>query len=786
MQAPPKPDNEAQRLATLRSLQILDTPPEERFDRITRTAQRLFDVPIALVSLVDENRQWFKSCYGLSTAETPRDMSFCGHAIQQNDLFVIENALEDARFADNPLVTGGPDIRFYAGCPLHATNGASLGTLCIIDRKPHVFDAGQRGALADLGHWAEQELNLLDLQAATTLAQEHAARLHAIVDNVVDGIVSFNAQGLIESLNKAASEIFGYAMAELIGAPFLVLLEQKERDKYQAYLRDYLVTGQARVLGSVVESVGLHRRGNSFPIEFAVNDLNIHGRHLFTAIVRDITERKNLERMKNEFISTVSHELRTPLTSIRGSLGLIAGGAVGAMPEQAKELIDIACNNSDRLVRLINDILDVEKIESGKMTFRTEPVDLVALINEAMSANSAYAAQHSVTFALVEQVPDARVDADPDRLTQVITNLLSNATKFSPPDRRVDVAIRRLKTAIRVQVTDYGPGIPEEFQTRIFQKFAQADASDTRLKGGTGLGLSISKAIIERLGGTIGFTTGADGTTFYFDLRPSAAAVGAGTTGATADAPRQPTILICEDDPDVAHLLSMMLAQSGYASDIAYDAAQAKQCLRERGYVAMTLDIMLPGQDGIALIRELRLDPALRQLPIVVVSAKSDQGRVELNGDALAVVDWLSKPIDTARLLAAVALAAQRGGSHRARILYVEDDADIVHVVSALLQDKAELFCAGSLAAARRSLAQHAGEIDLVILDIGLPDGSGLDLLPELRRPDGTPLQVVVFSSHEVSAEIARRVALSLVKSRTSNQSLLDGILALLGKPTAG
>ncbi len=303
--------------------------------------------------------------------------------------------------------------------------------------------------------------------------------------------------------------------------------------------------------------------------------------------------------------------------------------------------------------------------------------------------------QHSVTFALVEQVPDARVDADPDRLTQVITNLLSNATKFSPPGQ----AGRRGDTPAQDGDTGAGnrlrSGYPEEFQTRIFQKFAQADASDTRQKGGTGLGLSISKAIIERLGGTIGFTTGADGTTFYFDLRPSAAAVGAGTTDATADAPRQPTILICEDDPDVAHLLSMMLAQRGYASDIAYDAAQAKQCLRERGYVAMTLDIMLPGQDGIALIRELRLDPALRQLPIVVVSAKSDQGRVELNGDALAVVDWLSKPIDTARLLAAVALAAQRSGSHRARILYVEDDADIVHVVSTLLQDKAESVLRG-------------------------------------------------------------------------------------------
>jgi len=212
------------------------------------------------------------------------------------------------------------------------------------------------------------------------------------------------------------------------------------------------------------ETIHQHKDGKLIPVDVFLQYIAPPGEPgRFVAIVRDITERKKLERMKNEFISTVSHELRTPLTSIRGSLGLIAGGAVGAVPDQAKAMIDIACNNSDRLVRLINDILDVEKIESGKMTFRIEPVDLVALVEQAIEANSAYAEQHQVRYALVEQLPGVRVDVDADRLTQVMTNLLSNAVKFSPAGGQVDVAVHMIKGYVRVSITDRGPGMPEEF-----------------------------------------------------------------------------------------------------------------------------------------------------------------------------------------------------------------------------------------------------------------------------------------------------------------------------------
>lgn len=236
------------------------------------------------------------------------------------------------------------------------------------------------------------------------------------------------------------------------------------------------------------------------------------------SIIRDITERKAIERMKSEFVSVVSHELRTPLTAIRGALGLVVGGVVGEVAAPARQMLEIAVSNSDRLVRLINDILDVEKIESGGVAFAMQPLALQPLIVQAVAANDAYAAQFCVRLAIVSTT-EAVVCADSDRLMQVLTNLISNAVKFSPPDSVATISVEQVGMSVRISVTDCGPGIPHGFRTRIFQKFAQADSSDTRQKGGTGLGLSISKAIIERCGGVIGFASEeGQGATFYFEL----------------------------------------------------------------------------------------------------------------------------------------------------------------------------------------------------------------------------------------------------------------------------
>jgi signal transduction histidine kinase len=209
--------------------------------------------------------------------------------------------------------------------------------------------------------------------------------------------------------------------------------------------------------------------------------------------------------MKNEFISTVSHELRTPLTSISGALGLMTHSMLGSLPDKAQGIVSIAYKNSQRLAVLINDLLDMEKLLAGKMYFDSKTQLALPLVEQVVQENQAYADGYGVSLLLHDQAPGARVNVDAFRLQQVLNNFLSNAAKYSPRNGHVDINLQRRDGWLRVFVRDYGSGIPAEFRARIFQKFSQADATDSRQKGGTGLGLAISKELVERMGGHIGF-----------------------------------------------------------------------------------------------------------------------------------------------------------------------------------------------------------------------------------------------------------------------------------------
>lgn len=516
---PPIPENEAERLASLCALDILDTPAEERFDRITRIARRLFDVPIALISLVDADRQWFKSSQGLPVSETPRNISFCGHAILGPDTFYVPDALHDPRFVDNPLVTGDPNIRFYAGAPLEVSAELRIGTLCIIDSRPRKLSAQDLDDLRQLADWAQDEVGMMRLGHASAIIQEQEARLRSILNNIQDGIVTVDIDGRIESANSSAERMFGYSGAQFFGQPFTNLLSAEHREEYQNYLTDYRATGVTRISGTRREAVGLHRSGSQFPIDISVSRIQFGKSELFGCVVRDISERKRVDQMKKEFVSVVSHELRTPLTSIRGSIGLLVGGAAGALPGKAGEMLDIALKNSDRLIALINDILDIERFESGKVSLKLTCEPVLPLIEQAIAANQPYAAKYEAIIALGATDADAHCDIDAARIMQVLSNLLSNAAKVSRPGGRIEVGMARRAGMMRITVTDQGPGIPKDFRDHVFEKFSQAESGDTRQKGGSGLGLAITRAIVEQHGGQVGFETeSGKGTTFYFDL----------------------------------------------------------------------------------------------------------------------------------------------------------------------------------------------------------------------------------------------------------------------------
>ncbi len=358
----------------------------------------------------------------------------------------------------------------------------------------------------------------------------------------------------------------------------------------------------------------------------------------------DLTEHKRIEQMKDEFVSTVSHELRTPLTSISGALGLITGGALGEAPPAIQQMLEIAHRNSLRLGYLINDLLDMEKITAGKMTFDMREHSLRQLLDEALTSNQAFASHFGVSCILLDPI-NVHVWVDGLRLQQVLSNFLSNAIKYTPEGGQVTLHCSQPNAGhVRISVTDQGPGIPPSFQNRVFEKFAQADASDSRQKGGTGLGLAITKEFIERMGGRVGFDTAeGQGTTFWCELPIVESATVAPDQG-------QPRLLVIEDEPDTGRLLLLMLRDAGYAVDRVQSLHAARGKLASTRYEAMTLDLHLPDGSGRELIDEVRSNPGTRDLPIIVISAAS---HFEQNAEDTSIT-WLHKPISAAQLLIAL------------------------------------------------------------------------------------------------------------------------------------
>jgi signal transduction histidine kinase len=505
----------------------------------------------------------------------------------------------------------------------------------------------------------------------------------------------------------------------------------------------------------------------------------IETRGLLRAL-RYATERKRLERLKDEFVSTVSHELRTPLTSITGSLGLLMGNAVGNLPDSARRLVAIAHTNSQRLVRLVNDILDIEKMEAGRAVFNFSRVEVRLLVAQAIEANRGFAEGYGVRVRLEDVRAAADVRADPDRLLQVVTNLLSNAIKFSPANNEVVVAIEKGIDMVRLTVRDHGPGIPVDFKPLIFEKFAQADAGDARQKGGTGLGLSIVKQIVDRLSGEVGFADAPGGGTIFHVQLPCWDHVAnlAVDRDAKPDAAR---VLLCEDDLDTALTLREQMRQVGFATDFAYSVGDALTRAVATQYRAVLVDIHLPDGDGISLIVRLRELPQYRDTPILVVSADTSRGRDDLRSSKLNILDWLNKPVDIDRLMRMLAKSVVHDANRRPRILHVDED----NAVARALSEIADVVTVNSIEAARRAL--KAGDFDLAVLDVALAKGASPDLLPELRDSRGNVIPVVVFSAKGANLAADAQERATLAKSHSSIDSLVATVRdRLASRPTSG
>lgn len=608
------------------------------------------------------------------------------------------------------------------------------------------------------------------------------SQLRQVTDTVPALIAYLDTEQRFRFHNRAYEAAFGLSFEQIDGHPLVDVLGPQIYETVREKVQEVLGGKPVRYERTQVTPEGERRH-------FAMQYFPRYGEGTakdkvigFFSMGTDITELRRIDRMKTEFVSTVSHELRTPLTSIRGSLGLISGGVAGELPAAVKNLVGIAQSNCERLIRLINDILDSEKIESGKLRLDLQVVDLRQLVQQALIANEGFATQHRVE--LVMRAPDdvLQVRIDADRMTQVLTNLLSNSVKFSPPGSPVEVRLSRSAQRVRAEVVDVGPGIPEEFHSRIFQKFSQADSSDTRQKGGTGLGLNISRALVEKMGGTIGFKSiPGVGTTFFFELpewtNPVPLLQPVRMQPAVSTRPR---ILICEGDPDVARLISMMLGKAGFDSDMTHSAEQAMACLENNTYDAVTVDLKLPGQNGVAFIGLLREDERTRHLPVVVISAMAEQGQLQFNRKPHTVSDWLKKPIDEQQLIQSLRRAVVSLDEGKPRILHVEDDQDIQQITAAIAQDFANFEFATTLDGARALLRQHS--FDLILLDLSLGSHSGWDLFEDIDALDPRP-PVIVFSAGDVDPADGKQADAVLVKAHTSNTELLNTIQRVLQIP---
>lgn len=365
--------------------------------------------------------------------------------------------------------------------------------------------------------------NIFDLSERVALqkAQQEEANFRAsILSHVVDAIITIDQHALITSVNPAAERMFIYKEHELIGQNVKVLMPEPFASAHDGYLQHYLSAEPPRPLNKMTRRLlGLRSDGKTFDLQLSLSELRQQTGRAFVGVVRDITEQRRVEQLKEELVSVVSHELRSPLTSIFGSLRLVGSGALGDIPEQAAELVNVATLNAERMIRLINDLLDLDKLTAGKLDLKLMPIDLSKLLRQAIALSEPEANNRQLTLHLELPKLVIRAMADEDRLLQVVINLLSNALKFSNKGQSITVSLGQQDNNALITVIDHGPGIPHHSIDKLFQRFVMAHSSADSHRGGTGLGLAISKALIEEMKGEIGVRSEeGKGSEFFFTL----------------------------------------------------------------------------------------------------------------------------------------------------------------------------------------------------------------------------------------------------------------------------
>jgi len=773
---------------TLQTLNDIAALQETSFQRLVEKALQQgaehLGMPFAVANRIEGEDYLIQAAYSIDQRFEPGQHlktsdTFCELTMASADVVAFADADEDGYGEHRCRLRYA--LKSYIGAPIWV-HGERYGALAFSSDRPHPrqFDEVDKEFVRLLARWIGATLmRWRDVEAREELSK----RLRKIASQTPGMIYQYR-------IDAEGRPSFPYA-SEAINSFYGITPEQAAQDS-SAVTETILEEDRDKVLRSINESMEnltpwhceyriqrpdgrvIWLAGQSIPEREADGGTIWHG------FLHDVTDRKRDERLKGEFISTVSHELRTPLTSISGALGLIQGGALGTPPDAMRGMLTTAHTNSQRLILLINDLLDMEKLVAGKMTFQLQEQPLMPLVDQAIESNQAYADQFQTRYVVTDRMDRASVNVDPMRLQQVMSNLLSNAAKFSPPHTQVEVRVEPIGDRARVSVIDHGPGIPVEFHDRIFQKFSQADASTTRKQGGTGLGLAITRELVERMRGSINFFSEAgQGACFFFEL-PCKEMIQQPESDATAEDPQArdeakevdtlgSRLLIVEDDPDTAVLLATLVRHWGYQAETAHTIGEALKWLERRSFDAITLDLLLPDGNGLTLLRQLREQPRTRELPVLIVSAAAEEGQLEIGG-RLDAVDWLAKPLDERRLAGALHSSLSLR-PQRERILHVESDGELTHRVAQQLAPSMTLDVARSLQEARYLLDSH--DYGLISLDLTGPQSPGWEIIPILSQLARQPA-VIILSEEALAPTLLGRMETAIARPGLSAEALME------------
>lgn len=603
-----------------------------------------------------------------------------------------------------------------------------------------------------------------------------------ILNSVGEGLCGLDLQGKITFVNPAAAKLLGYQVEEIIGQSYHIILPHSNLDGTPYSLTGSPIYASLRdgSVHQVTSEVFRRKNGSSFPVEYVSNPIREQNAIVGAVVTfKDITDRQQVERMKDEFISVVSHELRTPLTSIHGSLGMLASGLLDPTSQRGKRLLEIAIDSTDRLVRLINDILDIERIESGKVQMAKQACDAAELMTHAADVMQSMAERSGVNLSVL--TVSAQLWADPDRIIQTLTNLLSNAIKFSPQGNTVWLTAQNQGERILFQVEDRGRGIPADKLESIFERFQQVDSSDSRNHEGTGLGLAICRSIIQQHGGRIGVESKlGEGSIFYFTL-PILKESGQSTLEAALS---KPLVLICDDDPSTVTLLQTLLEQQNYRVLTVASGQEAVEQATASQPDVILLDLLMPRMNGWETMAALKQRLDTKDIPIIISSFLSPEKSAF---PATGFVDWMVKPLDEASLFRSLKQVV--ASSHqRVRVLIVEDDSDLAQVLITLFKHhEIEVYHAQTGREAIR-LSQQVNP-DLLILDLILPDRDGFEVVEWLSQHNCLhSLPLVVYSAKDLDDTEQNRLKLGqtefLRKGRVTTQEFEQRVMELLQRIT--